>query len=237
MRNLATLTATVGIALLLTGSLNGGMAKADQRPCQNSKAVVDFSQPEDWETACAGAIDAISFLEANGFRSGGPINIHMIGRIPEEILADAFGYFDNRTERIHVQSFSAYQGAVQGLEMFGLPMDQVLYQSIVIHEVAHLIARHNFTMKSPSRAAEEYIAYVTQLATMPPGLRGRILAKFTGEGFRTSTQINSLIYMFSPEKFAVGAYRHFVRAENGAAFFRRLLTGEIQLDLWMDAPT
>ena len=234
MKNLATLTATVGVALLLTGSLNGGTANADHRPCDNSKAVVDLSQPEDWETACAGAIDAISFLEANGFRLGGPINIHMMGRIAEKELAHAFGYFDSQDERVHVLSFSASHEVVQGVGIFGLPMDRDLYRSIVTHEVAHLIASHNFTMKSPPGMAQEYIAYVTQLATMPPGLRDRILANFPGEGFRTSMEISPVIHMLSPENFAVRVYRHFVRTENGAAFFRRLLTGEIRLDLWVD---
>ncbi len=231
MKNLATLAATVGVALLLTGSPNGGTAKADHRPCPNPKAVVALSQPEDCETACAGAIDAISFLEANGFRLAGPINVHPMGAITEEILADAFGYFDSRTGRIHVQNFSASKEAVQGLGIFGLPMDRDLYRSIVVHEVAHLIASHNFTMESPPRAAQEYIAYVTQLATMPPSLRDRILANFPGEGFRASMEISSIYYMLSPQKFAIGVYRHFVRPENGAAYFRRLLAGEIRLDL------
>ncbi len=230
-----TLTAIVGVAVLLTGSLNGGTTMANHRPCPNSKVVVALSQSEDCETACTGAIDAISFLEANGFRLAGPINIHPMGRITDEILANAFGYFDSRTERIYVQSFSASQGAVQGLGIFGLPMDRNLYRSIVIHEVAHLIAIQNFTMESPSGAAQEYIAYVTQLATMPPSLRGRILANFPGEGFRASMEISSIYYMLSPQKFAIGVYRHFVRTENGAAYFRRLLTGEIRLDPWMDA--
>ncbi|MCK5364494.1 MAG: hypothetical protein KAR22_16075 [Gammaproteobacteria bacterium] len=225
------MSATVGVAILLTGSLNGGTAKADHRPCQNSKAVVDSSHPEDWKTACAGAIDAISFLEANGLRLAGPIHIHLMGRITEGVLADALGYFDSRTLRVHVQNFSASREAVQGLGIFGLPMDRDLYRSIVVHEVAHLIASHNFTMESPPRMAQEYIAYVTQLATMPPSLRGRILANFPGEGFRAPMEINSINYMLSPEKFAVGVYRHFVRTENGTAFFRHLLTGEIRLDL------
>ncbi len=230
-RKPTTLTAIVGVAVLLTGSLNGGTAMANHRPCTNPKVVVALSQSEDCETACTGAIDAISFLETNGFRLAGPINIHPMGGITDEILANAFGYFDSRTERIYVQSFSASQGAVQGLGIFGLPMDRDLYRSIVTHEVAHLIAIHNFTMESPPGMAQEYIAYVTQLATMPPGLRDRILANFPGEGFRTSMEISPVIHMLSPENFAVRVYRHFVRAENGAAFFRRLLTGEVQLDL------
>ncbi len=234
MKTPTTLIAIVGVAALLTGSLNGGMAMDNHRPCPNSKVVVALSQSEDCETACTGAIDAISFLEANGLRLVGPINIHPMGRITDEIFANALGFFDSRTERIYVQSFSTSQGAVQGSEIFGLPMDRDLYRSIVVHEVAHLIAIHNFTMESPPGMAQEYIAYVTQLATMPPGLRDRILANFPGEGFRTSMEISPVIHMLSPENFAVRVYRHFVRTENGAAYFRRLLMGEIRLNSWMD---
>ena len=235
-RKPTTLITIVGVAFLLTGSLNGGTAVANHRPCPNSKVVVALSQPEDCEIACTGAIDAISFLEANGLRLAGPINILPMGRITDEILADAFGYFDSRTERIYVQGFSASQRAVQGLGIFGLPMDRDLYRSIVAHEVAHLIASHNFTMKSPPGMAQEYIAYVTQLATMPPGLRDRILANFPGEGFRTSMEISPVIHMLSPENFAVRVYRHFVRTENGAAYFHRLLTGEIRIDSGPESP-
>lgn len=224
------LIAIIGVVVLLTGSLNGGTAKALHQPCSNSMVMVTLSQPEDCETACTAVIDALFFLETNGFRLPGLIHVDPMGRITEGVLGDAFGYFDSQTGRIHVQNFSTSQEVVQGLGIFGLPMNRDLYRSIVAHEAAHLIADHNFTMESPSPAAQEYIAYVTQLATMPPGLRDRILTNFPGEGFRTSTQINSLVYMFSPEKFAVGAYRHFVRAENGAVFFRRLVTGEIRLD-------
>jgi len=193
--------------------------------------MVTLSQPEDCETACTAVIDALSFLEANGFRLPGPIHIDPMERITEGVLADALGYFDSQTVRVYVRNFSASQEAVQRLGIFGLPMNRDLYRSIVVHEAAHLIADHNFTMESPSPAAQEYIAYVTQLATMPTHLRDRILTNFPGEGFRTSTQINLIIYMFSPKKFAVGAYRHFIRAENGVVFFRHLLTGEIQLGI------
>jgi len=225
------LIAIIGVVVLLTLFLNVGAAKAYHQPCSGPMVVVTLSHPEDCKIACVGVIDALSFLEANGFRLPGPIHIDPMERIAEEVSADALGYFDSQTVRVYVRSFSASQEAVQGLGVFGLPMNRDLYRSIVAHEVAHLIADHNFAMESPSRAAHEYIAYVTQLATMPPDLRDRILTNSPGEGFRTSTQINLIIYMFSPDKFAVGAYRHFVRAENGAAFFRRLLTGEIQLDL------
>ncbi len=82
MKKPTTLIAIVGVAVLLTGSLSGGTTIANHRPCLNPKVVIALSQPEDCEIACTGAIEAISFLEANGLRLAGPINIFPMGRIP-----------------------------------------------------------------------------------------------------------------------------------------------------------
>jgi hypothetical protein len=231
MKKRATSTAIVGVVLLLTESLNGCTSKVGHRPCPNSKVVVAAAQPEDWETACRGAIDAITFLEANGFRYGGLINIHIVSRMAEKKTHHIFGFFDSRDERVHILKFSAIRRMVQ---VFGLPIDRDLYRSIVTHEVAHLIANHNFTMKSPARAAQEYIDYVTQLATMHPSLRKRVLVCFSGPGFENTREINSLVFALAPDAFAVMAYRHFVRPENGMTFFRRLLTGDAPINHGLD---
>ena len=101
-------------------------------------------------------------------------------------------------------------------------MDPDLHRSIVAHEVAHAIASQNLPEKQ-AFVTQEYIAYVTQLATMPPDVREKVLANFPNNSFDTDEQINMTIFMMAPEVFAVKAYRHFLKPENGAAFFQRLL--------------
>ena len=217
------------VVTLLLG-LSPVTAGPPQDQCHNSNAyIVGLSQSEDRKTACAGAVDAISFLAVHGFSVGGPIQIYIVASIPEEKAGPALGYFDRRDETAHVLSFAALR-AMHDTRIFGLPVDRELHGSLVAHEVSHVVASRNFSVKCPSYAAQEYIAYVTQLATMPTALRERILASSPSLAFKTASEINSVTLSFSPQKFAVGAYRHFARSENGAAFIRALLTGEVRLD-------
>jgi hypothetical protein len=115
------------------------------------------------------------------------------------------------------------------VEMFGMPVDHDLYKSLIVHEVAHVIASKNFAV-AQTFIAHEYIAYVTQLSTMPSVLREKILADLPGDGFTATEQINLTLFILSPELFAVQAYRHFQRPENGAAFLQRLLREEFSID-------
>ncbi len=224
------LSVLLAVTLLLGWSPLAGTARADRLRCANTSATVTFSEPADGETACTGAVDAIAFLEANGFNTGGPIEIHMVTRIPEDKMTGVWGCFDRPHGQIYVLKYSACRGVRQCAGIFGLPTDRDLHRSLVAHEVAHAITSHNPSVENAPWVAQEYIAYVTQLATMPPGLRGRVLARFRGEGFETSAQINLTILMVAPDVFAVRAYRHFAKLEKGAAFFRRLLTGELHVN-------
>ena len=64
--------------------------------------------------------------------------------------------------------------------------------------------------------------------------RDRVLVDFPGTGFSDHKSINSVTLMMSPDKFAIGAYRHYLRPENGAVFIDALLTEQIRVDygLW-----
>lgn len=192
--------------------------------------MVAFFDAADAEVACLGAADARAFLKANGLNTEESIEIHIVKRLPNRRTVHAFGCFSRELGQVHILSYSVCRDAANSRAIFGLPWDQRLYRSLVAHEIAHAVASRNFAMKQPLWVAQEYIAYVTQLATMPRDLRERIMMRFSQKGFETPAEINPYILMLSPEVFAVKAYRHFVRKENGAAFFRALLDGESLVD-------
>ncbi len=220
-----TVASLVGAALIFPGSLNVAVAQAYERPCPAISAVVTFSHSEDRKGACLGAYYAMAFLEAHGLRLGGPIKINMVPRLIEKTPGNLFAQFDPRDGEAYVLGFSALLSL--DARLFGLPMDRDLHQSLAAHEVAHVIANRNFLTEDPPLAAHEYIACVTQLATMPPEHRARILARFPGKRFQTDLEIDSFVFLVSPEYFAVAAYRHFIGSGDGAAVFRRMLTGKI----------
>lgn len=65
---------------------------------------------------------------------------------------------------------------------------------------------------------------------MSEKLREQILTLIPNDGFDSETEITSLFHELNPCVFAVKAYRHFLRPENGVGFFHRLITGQCLLD-------
>ncbi len=105
-----------------------------------------------------------------------------------------------------------------------------LHNSFIVHEIVHAIAGVHFEVKSHSIAAEEYIPYTAQIALLNENLRKDLLAKITNEGFKNEHEITSLFHDLSPSAFAVKAYRHFLRNENGSDFYQKILTGKCMLN-------
>jgi hypothetical protein len=102
---------------------------------------------------------------------------------------------------------------------------------VITHEVAHAIVGCELGERRISTPANEYVAYVTMFATMPPALRDRALAATPGNGFDRLEHINSMIYGFDPQRFGADAYRHWTRQRDGAEFLRRVIAGEAITDI------
>jgi hypothetical protein len=66
---------------------------------------------------------------------------------------------------------------------------------------------------------------------MDHNLRHEILADVSGSGFEKEEQISEMYYYLSPYQFGVNAYRHFLRPENGARFFKSVIRGQALLEL------
>jgi hypothetical protein len=93
--------------------------------------------------------------------------------------------------------------------------------------VAHRVAETNFSVPEPTLVAQEYIAYVTLFATLPPIERERLLAAFPGSGFESASEMSAIYYSLSPNGFGAQAYRHFLKPGNGALFVRQILSGQV----------
>lgn len=215
------------VALLATAALYNDASRAEPVRCRHGAVRVHAAAPAEAAAACDAASQAQAFFDANGLGRAGPIEIHLVSRLPIDAAEAALGCYDRRDQQIYVLDLATCRGRGR---LFDLPVDGELHRSIIVHEVAHATAAHNFAAARPSLAAQEYIAAVTQLASLSPDARARILARYPGSGFQTHAQITSTMFMLDPTHFAVQAYRHYLQPENGAAFLRRLLTGEPALD-------
>lgn len=177
--------------------------------------------------ACAGAADAVQFLEQSGLVLPLRIRIELVTERPPGLAPSAAGCYDVAGQRVLVPHFDHF---LQNRTWFGVPATAELYQSVVAHESAHAIAACHIGDRKLPLAAHEYVAYVTMLATMEEGTRDRVLDANPGTGFDHPAQINDLRYVLEPEQFGVESYRHWLALPDPPGFLRRLLAGEVVMD-------
>ena len=221
---------------MIFGRAGSGSAAGKILHCPDSMVSVTYATASDADAGCLGVQDAVTFLQLQGMRANFPIDIHIVDALPEGVSKSAVGCFDLEQQRATVLDETSCRNLLKDKKLFGMAFKPSLHRSIVAHEAAHIIAGHNFEFDNPTRTASEYIAYVTQLATLPPTDRREILDRFPTIVFDKPMEINAIVLMLDPNVFAVGSYRHFIKFDNQEAFFRRLLSGEVRLDPWVDYP-
>jgi hypothetical protein len=214
--------------LLCFLAVSGGAARADEAHCPGTSVSVHSLDKEDLETGCKAAADAVAFLATFGVRTTSPVEIRFLDKLPDGVAnPSAVGCSVNAQRRVYMLTFAKGRK----LELApDLPIDKDLHRSFVAHEVAHQIAAANFDVRKPSIVAQEYIAYVTMFATMVPGQRDHILARFPGDDWDTERGFNLTLYMLAPHFLGAQAYRHFMRLENRQAFLERVLSGNTLMD-------
>uniref|UniRef100_UPI00356952F4 DUF6639 family protein n=1 Tax=Marinobacter sp. TaxID=50741 RepID=UPI00356952F4 len=191
--------------------------------CTVPGVTVNSDRAEDGELACKAAGKALAFMRHQGFEVNTRFTLDLVDRSLSLHGAEVKGTYDSKRFRIEVPSFSQAQVMAQRHPPFGMNMCEEMWQSFVVHEVAHAVAQANFKVRKPSLEAHEYIAYVVQIATLPEPLRTRLLAKFDNLAFQHERQISRTFLQLEPEVFAVKAYRHFSAHPDPQAFFQRLL--------------
>lgn len=206
-------------------------AKANPNQCANSDIRVYAEIKEDIPFICRAAENTCSFLTKAGLDSRVPIEVHVVENLKELPCANRYyGMYEKRHKRVTVLSYSSCRKQYRDSDFCGLRLCRKLHSSFIVHEIAHAIAHANLDAKAHSIAAEEYIAYTTQLALLPDEIRQKILLRIDNEGFGHEREITSLFYQLNPSVFAVKAYRHFLRPENGKRFYHKLITGQCILD-------
>jgi hypothetical protein len=216
-----------GLVFLLGVNAGGPAAAAQYIACPGIDAHVEAGDSRDTEAGCRGAADAVAFLARHGLRTAVRIEIRFVDRLPAPASALAHGCYVPTEQRIYMLRFSACRALASHA---GVPVDRALHRGLVAHEVAHRIAAANFAVPKPTVVAQEYIAYVTMIATMAPAARARLLERLPGSGFDSERQINATYYGFDPNRFGAEAYRHYLRPANGPAFIARVLAGQALTD-------
>lgn len=203
--------------------------------CQNKGIEITALETADAVTACEGALAAVAFMATLSLELTHDITIKIADELPLPKSTLAAGCYEVAKEKISLLNYSTLKKTFD--DWHGLPIDRHLYSSLAAHEVAHAVASCHFTIQQPTLIAEEYIAYIVMISSMPPDLRQRVLQAFPGQGFVDDWEMTPTMYLMAPMFFAVQAYRHYLMPGNGRDFLFRVLAGEVLTeDDYLDDP-
>ncbi|RPH42234.1 MAG: hypothetical protein EHM87_17390 [Burkholderiales bacterium] len=187
----------------------------------------------DARAVCDGAARALAFLARAGLAAPAGTEVDVVDALPGELGGRAVGCYRRDTRGIQMLSYAAFEAIGA---WFRTPVDRELYRSAAAHEMAHAIVGCNAAPDRLPVAAHEYVAYVVLFATMDPGLRERVLAKFPGPGFTSTLQISDIGHLADPNRFGVDAWLHYLGRRDREAWLRSVIAGEVVQEVTGEAP-
>lgn len=197
--------------------------------CSGARQVkVEANVQSDAEVACEGAVRALAFLAQTELDVSSNVTIEVVSQLSGELAGRAVGCYLRDTKRILVLSFDSFQ---TGGGWFRMPPSVELHRAVASHETAHSVVGCNSEKKPLSVAAHEYVAYVVLFATMDPATRTQLLDRFPGAGFGSAAEISDIAHIVNPNQFGVDAWRHFLKVKDREAWIKRVVSGEVVLEI------
>lgn len=194
-----------------------------ERVCPSTRVTIAAERDAEAALACEALATTLGWMGSQGLDVDLALAVELVDRIGDTGQCGVLGESDTRAARIKVLDLSTAQTACGNNPPFGVPMTEPVWQSFVAHEVAHAVAHHNSRRPRLTRTGQEYIASVVQLESMEPGLRESIIRGYDTSGFERDTEITELFYAMNPGLFAVKAWLHYRRPENGPVVVLRIL--------------
>jgi hypothetical protein len=198
-------------------------ALALERVCPSTRVMIAAERDAEAALACEALVTTLGWMGSQGLDVDLALAVELVDRIDDAGQCGLLGQSDIWAARIKILDLYTAQTTCGNSPPFGVPMTEPIWQSFVAHEVAHAVAHHNSRRPRLTRTGQEYIASVVQLESMEAGLRASIIRGYDTNGFERDTEITELFYAMNPELFAVKAWLHYRRPENGPVVFLRIL--------------
>ncbi len=222
------------------------VAVANAKIYETKNLVIVYDNPVDLTLAIPAVKKARTFFKQLGYKVDYPVklifqdavylDIHVMGSdkiIKQQVYGVYFGnYKGEEKNTIKVSSWGTDYLHAGSRDCFGIPVTLELHATIITHETAHLLLRA--IGGKLGHGVNEYIAYTTQIATMPESLRDGILnANKDTEPFDYELMINSMLHSHNPHKFGIMSYLHF--KTTGPETFKKIVAGELDPDIMINS--
>lgn len=195
--------------------------------CGDGMTSVSAISEASAKAICGQGDKARAFLAACGLEGRHPISIHVTRSIPSEGAERKGGDFDPQTSSIRLVPLVTYMRTSKQRFGTNVATARILHASIAAHEVAHGVFHEHAAALDLPETAHEYVAYVTQLSTLPIDVQRSILEQSEGPPINNLFTFSFFLLRADPERFAIAAWRHFNQPENRCGFLHRVLAGKV----------
>ncbi|WP_372624544.1 DUF6639 family protein [Falsiroseomonas sp.] len=217
-----------------------GVAPARAQPaeapadCGAPLLRIEHEHAVDLAHACEAWRRVARFLMGqHGMRVATPVTLAFVERVEIDLGSEklrVLGFNDRAARTIRVTSMTAAWLRDPERLMFRQPVDEELHISLIVHELAHALLKDNYRIPVPSLVCDEYVAYVTQFATMAPATRARVLAGYPAQDFDSLDEITEVCLMMTPHEFGVRAWRHYERVGQREGMVEAILSGRFRVE-------
>lgn len=140
------------------------------------------------------------------------------------------GVYHCGENRIELLSLNALAKARSEKSIFQPLTTPDYFASIILHEMVHAAydgvdCAHEFC-----GVTSEYLAYALQLDALAPDMRAHVTQATDPDAPVGTDELNVVILMMTPDKFALKAWRHFSQQVDMTAFVADIMDGRIVLD-------
>jgi hypothetical protein len=216
----------------------------------------DSTTTVDQALICDGIENAISFFESFGYdnrtykvsiRVDDQVFVYGFDAVSGKQTDDqyqVFGYYDGSDDSIHISAPNSQYTkgrkawlAKKGVLTQGLDFDPIFWRSVITHEVSHLILNQlwretplNRTLEKNGiplgSGAHEYIAYSSQISSLPESHRKMLADLYEGQTFEMPQgSILALRHYSFPHLYGFSSFLNF-----NETYFYKIIKGDLDND-------
>lgn len=201
---------------------------SDPVECGDSMVTVLGSTIENAERVCRAVDNSKGLFESCGLRQTQPLRVEVVEAVTHGAGASVLAVYRYSDEIVQVTALESLSSAIVADSPYSrLPVADV-FDSLIVHELAHALLFQTMGDKQPCLAAHEYVAHTMQLAAMPRTTRKILLDLYPRTQAVDLDELNDVCYGLAPLRFGVDAWRHFTMPEHGCAFVREIISGRAQ---------
>jgi hypothetical protein len=220
--------AAITICLFFAGT---SRLSAETVTCSNPMFSVETSEPNLAEHICTVATAAAERLAACHIPQRDAVNLHIVDRIVHSDIS-LLGIYKRGEKTLEVTSTAHFATAIDPNHIYSLIPVFELFDSLIFHELTHALLDQRPEGNIQCYANHEYMAYSMQMEALSPASRQIIIGAAKGDYSEIANeQLNEFVALAEPITFAAWSWQHFSEPHNGCHFFKKLIAGEVSLEL------